>query len=234
MIPKTGLNMYESVVRSCQEKYSGTWCIINGHEQPNVFIKGDHFYTAHAGVRFSSTMGHENVIPFFADPLLTLKQAHMMKNVFTILLRAGKYTVEKSEFFLKHHYALVNGTSTHYRGQNALAYATWQRAIGRSKDFYFGYSYTQKSLELEYTQQKINTCNIDDDDLAADVDKGLAALLSKNNDTARLFQNGIRNILLDKDFCSMYLSNGQTSNLVGKTNGLPVYSKMYDLGKVVL
>jgi hypothetical protein len=235
-IVKTGANMYDCIVRDCQEKCTGTWCVINGHEQPNVYIQDGYYYSCFPSIRFHSTMGFDNVIPFFIEPWIALKQAHLMKNTYSHLMKVGRYSEEHSRQFYNFFGAgMVDGKPIHYRSHSKLAYAAWQKSIGRTGDLYFGYSYDQKGRESKFdSRQAINLETIDHKELAADVDQGLAALLSQNDDTALVFQKGIRNILLERNFCKDMLDNGRTTNILGKSNSRPIYSKSYCLGKVVL
>lgn len=236
MIVKSGANMYDSIVRDCKDKCKGTWCVLNGHEQPNVYIKDNYFYSCFPAIRFHSTMGFENVIPFFIEPTLAHKQAHLIKNIYTKLMSVNKYSTADSERYYQYYgVGVLDGRPIHFRYAGPMAYTAWQRAIGRTGDLYYGYSSSQKKEESKFdSYQNINLQTVDSKSLAADVDLGLAALLSKNDDTAQLFQRGIRNILLEQDFCNEVLENSLTPNILGKRGGKPVYSKSYCLGKVVL
>jgi len=232
LIPKFVLNMYDSLVDDCEESYGhSTYVIINGHEQPRVFEKDGKYWSTQSNVCYLSVLGAPNVHCFFAEPLLTLKQSHILKRIHKGMIRSGKFTKEDRDLYRRYDEAVIDNRAILMKNRNDEAYTAWQLALGRSKDVVKGNSFLQKVSENPYENVPV-TIDAIDGELSRSYDKGLDSLLAKDDDLGKMFERGIKNLLLERDFCR-YLDErrkDKSISLIGKKTGYIVHSKSYCLG----
>jgi hypothetical protein len=95
-----------------------------------------------------------------------------------------------------------------------------------------GGSFIQKDRESKFELIPINVDAIDGD-LSRTFDIGLDALLKKDNAMADLFVKGIKNLLLEKNFCNHLMENSNSSinSIIAKDAGGPIYSKPFCIGE---
>lgn len=217
MITKAALGMGDVVMQEyCQQQANGrTWCLINGHEQPEVYSENGVWYATHNPKTYRSVMGFDNSICFFTQPKLALKQAHLAKKT----LKALGLT------------KLVDGGWS-WGFPNPRAYQAWSRSIGRHPELDPGHSWQQKKFEARIDYLIINPDTIDGD-LTAPQDAHLQHLIQQDHSLARVFQAGVRNVLNERDFCRHLVETSNRANvsIVGKSVGQKITSKRWCLGK---
>jgi hypothetical protein len=210
-----------SIEQEYQEKYGHTsWCLILGLEQPDVYFHEGQWYSRHDCITYRGFCGFENLIHFFTDPLLALKQSHLAKKAFK--------TLDPSLWPSKNQ----NAKGVIYK--NAENYEWWACSIGRHHELHRGASVLQKKIQTRFEVANINQNTIDSSDLnLSTIDRGLKAMLDKDDAVAKLFVKGLQNVLLEKNFCEHLIedSGGSMKNsLLSKSAGRRIYSKSYCIG----
>jgi hypothetical protein len=222
MIPKFAMGMADSVMWDyCAQHYSrSTWCLIEGHEQPRVFVKDNKYYSCHDARTFLSVMNFENIECFFAAPILALKQSHIIKRMLKLRANANVHNVT------------LDPDGQKFKHASNATYITWQRNLCRQNEVLFGASFVQKQSEYKFESGLVNVNNIDGH-LSRTFDTGLDALLKKDNAVADLFMKGIKNLLLEKSFCNHLIerSSNPVNSIIGKDAGGPIYSKFFCIGE---
>lgn len=222
MIPKFAMGTMDSVMwNHCADQFGGsTWCLITGHEQPRVFKKDNKYYSCHDARTLLSTMNFENIECFFTAPILALKQSHMIKKMLKLRMNANT----------SYEYQDPDGTKFKY-SSNAT-YISWAKNLSRQKEVLLGGSFIQKTNESKFESVTITIDTIDGD-LSRTFDTGLDALLKNDNAVANLFVRGIKNLLLEKNFCNHLIENSTNpaNSIIGKDVGGPIYSKPFCIGE---
>ena len=222
MIPKFAMGMTDSVMWDyCAQQYGrSTWCLLEGHEQPRVFVKDNKYYSCHDARTFLSVMNFENVECFFADPILALKQSHIIKRMLKLRANANAHNVT------------LDPDGQKFKHASNASYITWQRNLCRQNEVLFGGSFRQKQLEGKFELELVNVDNIDGN-FSRTFDTGLDALLKKDNVVANVFVKGIKNLLLEKSFCNHLVehSANPVNSMIGKDAGGPIYSKPFCIGE---
>ena len=222
MIPKFAMGMADSVMWDyCADQYGGsTWCLVEGHEQPRVFIKDNKYYSCHDARTFLSVMNFKNIECFFSEPLLALKQSHIIKRMLKLRMNANALN------------ATIDPDGNKFKHASNATYITWQRNLCRQNEVLFGASFRQKRSESKFESVPIRTA-VMDGDLSRTFDTGLDALLMKDHAVADLFVQGIKNLLLEKDFCNHLVetSTNPINSIIGKDTGAPIYSKPFCIGE---
>jgi hypothetical protein len=93
-------------------------------------------------------------------------------------------------------------------------------------------SFLHKGLEDKFNLVSANPTSIDGE-LSRGYDVALDFLLKKNDDMAKTFVHGIKNLLLEKDFYNHLVetSVGSFSSMIAKEAGAPIYSKPFYIGE---
>ena len=221
LVAKFAMGTADSVMWNyCAEQNSGhTWCLISGFEQPRVYTKDGKYYANQIGSVFKPVMGFDNMECFYTAPVLALKQAHMAKRI----LEATK---------IRHFMHRNEDGRVMMRYRSAHGYAAWSRLIGRHPEVFPGNSWRHKQLESQFDSEPVAP-NLIDFDLTRGYDTGLADLVTADVKVAKLFEQGIKNLLLEKDFCQHLVDTGSitNANVLGRSAGAEIYSKSYCLSK---
>jgi len=222
MIPKFAMGTMDSVMWDyCAQQYGGsTWCLITGHEQPRVFKKDNKYYSCHDARTLLSTMNFENIECFFTDPILALKQSHMIKKMLKLRMNADASN------------ASLDPDGIKFKNSSNAAYISWAKNLSRQKEVLLGGSFTQKIHENKF-ESVVITMDTIDGDLSRTFDIGLDALLKKDAGVADLFVKGIKNLLLEKNFYNHLIENSANpvNSIIGKDAGGPIYSKPFCIGE---
>jgi hypothetical protein len=165
-------------------------------------------------------MNFENIECFFSEPLLALKQSHMIKKMLKLRANANAS------------YGYQDPDGSKFRSSSNAAYISWAKNLSRQKEVLLGGSFAQKSRESKFELELVTVDNIDGNFLTH-FDTGLDALLKKDNAIANVFVQGIKNLLLEKDFCNHLAETSVKSNnsIIGKDAGAPIYSKPFCIGE---
>ena len=221
MIPKMVSGICDPVMWNyCAEQYSGsTWCLIVGAEQPRVFFKNNKYYSCQNSLHFLASMGFKNLECFYTEPQLALKQSHMIKRILKLRMNADAAN------------AVLDPDGKKFRS-TAATYIAWQRALGRHQEVFPGMSFLHKQLEIKFNLVSANPTSIDGE-LSRGYDVALDLLLTKDDDMAKMFVQGIKNLLLEKDFHNHLVETSVVpfSSMIAKDAGGPIYSKPFCIGE---
>ena len=225
LVAKFAMGTADSVMWDyCAEQHQGhTWCLISGFEQPRVYIKDGKYYANQIGSVFKPVMGFDNMECFYTEPRLAVKQAHMAR-------RALQQLSLKSQSVDRFNAAYQANDAHHMRYMSAHGYASWSRLLGRHPEVIPNNSWRHKRLEYMFEFEPVTLEKIDST-LTRGYDVGLNDLVVADAMVAKTFEQGIKNLLLERDFCR-HLSETATmprANLLGKSAGAAVYSKSYCL-----
>ena len=156
-------------------------------------------------------MGFDNMECFYTEPVLALKQAHMIKRILQSAKKQGS-------------------DETTMRYMSPHGYAAWSRLIGRHPEAISGNSWRHKRLERVFDFEPV-VPDLIDSDLTRGYDTGLADLIVADVKVAKTFEQGIKNLLLEKEFCQHLISTGSmpNTNILGRSAGEDIYSKSYCL-----
>jgi hypothetical protein len=222
MIPKIVSGICDPVMwEYCAEQYSGsTWCLITGHEQPRVFSKNNKYYACQNSVFFIPCMGFQNIECFYTEPQLALKQSHMIKRMLKLRINANVSNIN------------LDPDGKKFKDSSNATYVAWQRALGRHIEVLPGMSWSHKGIERKFESLPVNPLNMDGE-LSRGYDLALDLLLKKDDDMAKTFVQGIKNLLLEKDFYNHLVetSASPVNNIIGKHAGAPIYSKPFCIGE---
>ena len=200
------------------QKYKGQrWCMISGHEKPDLIFLKDCWYTRFEDKAMRQTM-HPNVENFFLDPMIHLKQSHLLKNAIKKLARPvinGERAVDV--------YCLTGADATN---ADYHAHAT---ACGRDQELLLGHSNLQKKV----TKSQLTDVYFDGaGNLQMSI--GLADVLLREkvldrHPLAVKYLDGIRSLYHEKRFMQ-YLVDSKVTTLQNPLSLKSTFSKPYALG----
>jgi hypothetical protein len=223
LVAKFALGTADAVMWNyCAEQNSGhTWCLISGFEQPRVYVKAGKYYANQIANVFKPVMGFDNMECFYTEPALAVKQAHMAK-------RALQQLSVKNKFTDRVNAAYQTNDAHHMKYMSAHGYAAWSRLVGRHPEAIPGMSWRHKRLEYAFEFEPVTVDQVDGV-LTRGYDQGLADLVAADSAVAKTFEQGIKNLLLERDFCRHLTETAvmPRANLLGKSAGAAVYSKSY-------
>lgn len=222
MIPKMVSGICDPVMWDyCAEQYSGsTWCLIVGVEQPRVVVKNNKYYSCQNSKFFLASMGFENAECFYTEPQIALKQSHIIKRMLKLRANANAANVS------------LDTDGTKFKEASNATYIAWQKALGRHQEVLPGMSFAHKRLEKNFESLPVNPLGIDGE-LSRGYDLALDLLLKKDDDLAKLFVQGIKNLLLEKDFYNHLVETSVVpgKSMIAKNAGGPIYSKFFCIGE---
>ena len=193
----------------CAAKHgSYNWALVSGHEKPDLVYRNGTWWTRQEDRPMRQPFGIDRIECFFLDPLMNLKQSHLLKNALKKL--PIKYT---------------NGAQAELVfPQGNSGYTAFAKACGRHSEFSTGVSNKQKTVHKQFVGLIFgNTVDL------SSGEQILQELVKDNNPFAMRYLNGLRNIQSDQGF--MEYINGFAllePNQILRTQ--PVYSKPYNLG----
>lgn len=191
----------------CEVRHGAyNWAMVSGHEKPYLVYQNGSWWARQEDRPMRQTFGISRVECFFLDPVLNLKQSHMLKNALNKL--PIKYTNKTQAETLFH------GNS---------GYARFAQACGRHPEFSAGVSSEQKTVHRQFTNIDFGTMDV------STGEKILQELVNDNDPFARRYLNGLRNLQSDQGF-SEYLNGFVLSKPDHVLQTQPVYSKPYNLG----
>lgn len=201
----------DSSARALAEERHGAynWTMVTGHEKPYLLYQNGTWWARQEDRPIRQTLGRDRVECFFLDPILNLKQSHLLKNALKKL--PIKYT---------------NGTKAELVYPTGKSgYAAFARACGRHDELVYGNSSDQKTHHKETTGVKFGeTIEI------ISSEKILKELSKDQNRVAMDYLRGFRSLQSDRGFIE-YLNGFALSQPDFLLQTKPVYSKPYNLGE---
>lgn len=198
----------------CEQKHSGyNWAMISGHEKPYLVYQNGTWWARQEDRPMRQTFGIDRIECFFLDPVLNLKQSHMLK-------RALKQ--------LPIQYKNGDQAETIYpEGQSG--YSAFSRACGRHNELNLGVSALQKQVHKQFAGIIPNASQgISATDLTA-AEPILVEKFNNQDSVAVKYIKGLYNIVQERPFREFMDAFGLAKpGEILRTK--PVYSKPYNLG----
>jgi hypothetical protein len=215
----TTVSSGDAVEQLINRNHAGkTWRAIAGYEKPRLVYRNGHWYSRQLGMVLQPAMGHHYIEHFFLEPLIAMKQAHLVKHhVKQLILKTGQ--------------ALYEGDWAETKWPwTADGYRAWSRAGGRHDEANLGISFGQKNINTEFDET--NQLNLTgrwrefktiDARLQQDLTSGLAV--------AENYMRGFYNLTLEPGFRTWLNDNGWMRYGDQCFTSLKfIWSKEYDLG----
>jgi len=202
----------------CEKNYSGkNWSLISGHEKPRLIYRNGNWYHRQLNLALESTMGNDKIEHFFLEPLVAIKQAHLLKN-----------SVKKLIF--KNKLPLYNEDSAEAKWtQTNSGYRQLAKACGRHDELTLGVSLNQKLGCIELDKTELNL--IGDWKNIKTADQQLLVDLQNNNQVANSYVKGLYNLTSEFGFVNYLRDNGWLRHNNNCVTSLKfIWSKEYNLG----
>ena len=199
----------------CEQRHAGyNWTMISGHEKPYLVYQNGSWWTRQEDRPMRQTFGIDRIECFFLDPVLNLKQSHMLKHALKQLPIQYK-----------------NGDKAENMYPEGLSgYSAFSRACGRHNELNLGVSVLQKQVHKKISGVALSATNRI---LETDLTKAEPILVEKfkvENETAIKYIKGLYNIVQEKSFREFMNAFGLTEpEKILQT--VPIYSKPYNLGE---
>ena len=170
-----------------EEYGSANWCNISGFERPFVTEINGRWYYYMIDKISSYIESGPNYANFFLEPLINIKQAHILKRVYQKLAAAGDQR---------------NWNKSARVSYGPLAYRTLSRAYGRHDELEIGSSYKQKSMASDTLEVKIDPGKKSNEIFIPDGHGEIRLLdgIKRGNDQALGFAKGIANLASESGF----------------------------------
>lgn len=202
----------------CEKNHAGhAWRAIGGYEKPRlVYRKGKWYHRQLASV-LEPTMGHDYTEHFFLQPMIAIKQSHMIKKAVKELIKSNNLPLYDGDW------AEAKWPHT-YEG-----YRSWSSACGRFDELHLGVSHSQKKINEQLFKTEINSKNWKE--LKNTTDYRLQHDVDNQNPAAINYLKGLYNLSVERGFVN-YLKDNQwfKHNENCFTSLKHVWSKEYCVG----
>jgi hypothetical protein len=202
----------------CEQNHAGTkWCAIGGYEKPRLVYRNGCWYHRQLGSVLEPTMGHDYVEHFFLEPLIAIKQAHMVK-------RAVKAKIAVNNM------PLYDGDWAEAKwARTAEEYRNWAFACGRHEELNVGISHHQKMTNDSISKTKVLDQGHWKDIVTAD--RRLKADLEQGIQAAENYVRGLHNLRSEFGFVNWLNDNGWLKNGVDSMTSLNfIWSQEHNIG----
>jgi hypothetical protein len=203
----------------CEKNHAGyTYKAIAGYEKPRLVYRGGRWYHRQLDMVLRTSMGHDYIEHFFFEPLIAIKQAHMVKRAVKNLLAINKQPLYDGDW------AEAKWART------AEGYRAWCHACGRHDELTLGVSHTQKHYNDALDKTEISVTG-SWQQLGMTADERLAHDLQSGNQVAINYVKGFHNLHAELGFIN-YLKDQEyfKNNDACLTSLKFTWSKEYDLG----
>lgn len=209
----------EGVKHLIERNHAGkSWTAIAGFEKPRLIYKEGRWWSRHLDAPLRQTMGYNHLTRFFLEPLINIKQNHLVKRTIKRQLFDNSMELHDNDWAESKWPRTVEG----YRG--------WALACGRHLELTDGASNLQKLSSDQYFSIDISQ-EKSYNDLIANPDPTLKAFLKNNNQTAVNYVKGLFNLQSEQRFMD-FVSENQYLNAKNQlVNPRLMFSKWYDLGE---
>jgi hypothetical protein len=207
----------------CEKNHAGTrYCAIGGYEKPRLVYRAGRWYHRQMDQPLHPTMGHNYIEHFFFEPLIAIKQAHMVKHAVKQLIETRKLP-------------LYDGDWAEAKWErDVVGYRAWATACGRHDELYIGVSNRQKHYNDILHKTLIRTTgNWRDMGLDHTADRRLAHDLANGSRVATNYVRGLHNLHSESGFVDYLREKNyfRENNDRCFTSLRFTWSKEYDLGE---
>lgn len=208
----------EGVKHLIERNHAGkTWTAIAGYEKPRLVYRNGRWYARHLDSPMRQTMGYDHLHLFFLEPLINIKQNHLIKHA------------------VKKHIAL--NSLPLYDGdwaeakwpRNPDGYRAWATGCGRHLELTDGASNLQKLRSDQYFSIDI-TKEKSYKELEYSTDPTLQAFVRNEDKTSLNYVKGLFNLSRESKLLDFINENGYLREKNQLLNLKLAFSKEYDLG----
>ena len=204
----------------CEKNHAGhTYKAVAGYEKPRIVYRNGHWYHRQLDITLRPTMGHDYIEHFFLEPLIAIKQAHLVK----------KSVKQKLSYTRQ---PLYNNDWAESKWPNTSAgYRAWSWACGRHDEATLGVSYTQKQYNDALDKTEIDVLG-NWRQLGITTDERLSHDLQSGSLVAANYVKGFHNLHAETGFIN-YLKDQQyfKNNDACLTSLKFTWSKEYNIGE---
>ena len=203
----------------CEKNHAGyTYKAIAGYEKPRLVYRSGRWYHRQLDMVLRTSMGHDYIEHFFLEPLIAIKQAHMVKHAVKNLLSINKQP-------------LYDGDWAEAKwARDAEGYRAWCHACGRHDEATLGVSHTQKHYNDALDKTEINVTG-SWQQLGMTADERLAHDLQSGNQVAINYVKGFHNLHAELGFINYLKDQEYFKNSDACLTSLKfTWSKEYNLG----
>lgn len=203
----------------CEKNHAGTrWCAIGGYEKPRLIYRNGNWHSRMSDITMRPTMGHDYIHHFFLEPLIHIKQSHLVKH-------AVKKLIQQQGL------PLYDGDWAEAKWDKSDAgYRAWAHACGRHDEVTLGVSNLQKRYNDSLDQTAIDITG-SWRQLGFTQDQRLAHDLAEQNTVAVNYVKGLHNLASERGFIDfLQEQNWFRGNQASLTNLKMLWSKEYNLG----
>jgi hypothetical protein len=208
----------EGVKHLIERNHAGKrWTAVAGFEKPRLVYRDGKWYARHLDSPLRQTMSYDHLTRFFLEPLINIKQNHMIK-----------HAVKKH--ILEHKLPLYDGDWAEAKWSRTIdGYRGWATACGRHLELTDGASNLQKLCSDQYFSLDLSN-EKSFKDVLSNPDPTLQAFLKNENKTALTYIKGLFNLASEKRFMNFINENQYVGNTNQLLNLKLIFSKEYDLG----
>jgi hypothetical protein len=203
----------------CEKNHSGhTWTAIAGYEKPRLIYRQGRWYSRQLDMVLRPTMGHDYITHFFLEPLIHIKQSHMVKRAVKLLIAQNKLPLYDNDW------------AEAKWNKDAQGYHDWCNACGRHNEVTYGVSHIQKQYNDALDQTQIDIHG-NWTQLGITYDQRLAHDLTNRVQIAVDYVKGFHNIYSETGFVQFLKDNSWFRKNDSCLTSLKfTWSKEYDLG----
>jgi hypothetical protein len=204
----------------CEKTHSGTnWRAISGYEKPRLVYRNKRWYSRQMATVIQALMGHDYVDHFYFDPLIAIKQSHLVKQA--VKLRIAQLQLP-----------LYDGDWAESKWpRTPTGYQDWAKACGRHDEVNLGISHHQKMVNDALSETEINLTG-NWKELKNTNDQRLVHDLANGSQMATNYVKGLYNLTAEIGFKEYLRDNGWfRKNEACFTKLNFIWSKEYDLGE---
>jgi hypothetical protein len=220
-IMHSGVNTNGEHTKAFVEKnHSGkNYVYICGLAEPWLLYKNNSYHSCICDRSVANVMGYEfNIEYFFLDPLLLIKQSHLLKKYIKNMIANSKHTKDPNKILKLYQEARCSND-----------YYNYKKAIGRHDELSNGVSWTQKiafnsMMKLDLMTQKTYKIILDTKDIV------LKETLSAENKASYIYAKGLFNLSTEKKFINFLVDENYVKNQKTILKTTPMFSKFYYLG----
>tara|TARA_R110000868_G_scaffold15292_1_gene69701 strand:+ start:2985 stop:4109 length:1125 start_codon:yes stop_codon:yes gene_type:complete len=215
----TGANGVKHII---ERNHAGkNWIYVAGFEKPRLIYKKGRWRARQLDNPLRQTMGYTHINHFFLEPLIHIKQSHMMK-------RAVKEQMKKNNLPLYEN----DWAESKWPCQTRTGYREWAIACGRDLELTEGASHLQKVRSDQY-----KTITVDGKNMKSFLDNNInpdpthRGYLDKGDQAAVNFLKGLYNLNDEKKFINFLNENNHLRKKDHLLDPSFIWSKEFDLGE---
>lgn len=203
----------------CEKNHAGhAWKAIAGYEKPRLIYRNGNWYHRQLDMVLRTAMGHDHIEHFFLEPLIAIKQSHLVKHAVKKLIEHEKMPLYDNDW------AEAKWPKT------PEGYRAWCHACGRHDEVTLGVSHTQKLYNDSLDKTIIDSTG-SWQQLGMTNDTRLAHDLENNNTVAVNYVKGLHNLYSENGFINYLRDQEYFKNTDTCLTSLKfLWSKEYNIG----